>query len=63
MIDELVVSKTLLKHQYDTMKVKEIQEYYGICSARFYKLLKELGIDIKVKRSPPTKYKKTVIKD
>jgi hypothetical protein len=63
MIKELVVSKTLLVHQYNTMKVKEIQEYYGICSARFYKLLDELGIEKKVIRANKTEYRRTVIKE
>lgn len=63
MIKELVVSKSLLKHQYETMKVKEIQLYYGICCARFYKLLDELGIPRRVKRSKRAEYRRTVVKE
>lgn len=63
MIKELVISKTLLKHQYMTMKQKELLAYYGICLARLYKILDEAGIPRKINRSPKREYVKTILKD
>ena len=63
MVKELVVSRTLLEHQYATMKVKEIMAYYGICAARLYKLLDEAGIPRKWDKAPKREYMKTVFKD
>jgi uncharacterized protein YdaU (DUF1376 family) len=63
MIKEMVVSRTLLAHQYETMKIKEIMAYYGICCARLYKLLDEAQIPRKWDKSPRREFMKTVLKD
>jgi len=41
---ELHISKTLLAHQYETMRPKEVADHYGICLARLYRILDECGI-------------------
>jgi len=46
---DLVISKKLLKVQYETMRVIDILEYYDICSDKFYALLDEAGIKRKGK--------------
>jgi hypothetical protein len=63
MYKEIKVSKTLLRHQYETMKIEEIMEYYGICCARLYKMLDECGIPRKWDKKPRREYKKTVYAD
>lgn len=63
MYQEITISKTLLAHQYSTMKVKDIQEYYGICSARLYKILDECGIERKWDKKPRREFKKIVVSE
>lgn len=48
---QIVISKQTFIKQYETMPTKEICKYYGICSARFYKILDDFGIERKIKRS------------
>ena len=50
-----VISKTVLEHQYQTMKVLDILEYYDICCAKFYNLLDEAGIERKIKNRTPAR--------
>ncbi len=61
MVKEIVISRTLLEHQYATMKVKEILDYYGICCARLYRILNEAGIKRKWDKSPKREYTKIVL--
>jgi hypothetical protein len=63
MIKEIVISRSLLAHQYETMKVTEIMDYYGVCCARLYKLLDEAEIPRKWDKAPKREYMKTVFKD
>lgn len=63
MYKEMTVSKTLLRHQYETMKIKEIMEYYGVCNARLYKMLDDCNIPRKWDKAPRREYKKTVYSD
>ena len=63
MYKDLKVSKTLLQHQYATMKITEIMDYYGVCNARLYKILDECGIERKIIRSPRREINTVVITD
>ena len=63
MYKEIKISKTLLEHQYATMKITEVMEYYGICNARLYKILDECGIKRKWSKRPRREYQKVVISD
>ena len=63
MYKEIKISKTLLQHQYSTMRIKEIMDYYGICNARLYKILDECGIERKWDKNPKREFKKIVITD
>jgi len=60
---EITISKTLLEHQYETMKITEIMDYYGICNARLYKILDDCGIPRKWDKKPRREYRKVVISD
>ena len=60
---DVVISKSLLIHQYETMKVSDIAKYYGICFDRLYSILDEAGIDRKVIRSPRREKTNTILKD
>jgi len=60
---ELVISKSLLKHQYDTMRVADIAKYYGICSDKLYSILDDAGIERKIKRSKRREKTRTILKD
>lgn len=46
---DLIISKKLLKIQYETMKVLDIMKYYDICSDKLYGILDEIGIKRKGK--------------
>ena len=46
---DLIISKKLLKTQYETMKVLDIMKYYDICSDKLYGILDEIGIKRKGK--------------
>jgi len=46
---DLIISKKLLKVQYETMRVVDILKYYDICSDKFYSMLDEIGIKRKGK--------------
>lgn len=61
MYKEIKVSKTLLQHQYATMKITEIMDYYGVCNARLYKILDECGIKRKRIRKPRREVNAVVI--
>ena len=52
-MEQKLISKAVLAHQYKTMRVIDIMDYYGICSDKFYKLLDEAGIERKVKDREP----------
>jgi hypothetical protein len=60
---ELKISKTLLQHQYATMKITEIMDYYGICNARLYSILDQCGIERKRIRNPRREINSVVITD
>lgn len=44
------VSRKKLLDQYETMKIKDICKYYGICCARLYKIMDEMKIERKIVR-------------
>jgi len=46
---DLIISKKMLKIQYETMRVIDILKYYDICSDKFYGILDESGIKRKGK--------------
>lgn len=64
MFKEVQISKSLLEHEYKTMRIKDIMEKYQICSQSLYNILDEIGVDRK-KRYPNTRAanKKIVLKD
>ena len=49
---KLEISKTLLAHQYATMRPVDIAEHYGICLARLYNILDACEIPRKRIRKP-----------
>ncbi len=44
---DLVISKSLLKHQYETMRVADIAKYYGVCFDKLYGILDAASIERK----------------
>jgi hypothetical protein len=64
MYNEIEISRSLLEHEYKTMKVKDILEKYGLCCQSFYNLLDQLDIKRKRERLGDRKPNvKIVIKD
>lgn len=49
MYEEVQISKSLLAHEYKTMKVKDILEKYQICCQSLYNILDEIGVERKRK--------------
>jgi len=60
---DLVISKSLLKYQYETMRVVDIMKHYGICADRLYNILDEANIERKIIRSPRREKTNTILKD
>jgi hypothetical protein len=58
-MEKIVISKALLSEQYETMKVSEVADYYGICAVRLYKIIDEAGIPRKRNNKQRRAYKKT----
>jgi len=56
---KIVISKAFLAKQYETMKVSEVAEFYGICIVRLYRIIDEAGIPRKRNKKPQRAYKKT----
>ena len=64
MFKEVQISKSLLEHEYKTMKVKDIMDKYQICCQSLYNILDEIGVDRKKRYSKPrAANKKIILKD
>lgn len=61
-MNEIQISKTFLAHQYETMRVTDIADYYGVCLDRLYKILDECGIERKRIRRKKREIPRVVIK-
>jgi len=48
-MEDLIISKSLLTHQYETMKVEDLAAHYGIGLNRLYQIIDKAGIERKIK--------------